>query len=370
MKAIKEFIRLNKKMFFTFCGIIGSFLLILIILLIVKLVKGTKITYAELETKIIAAAKEYYSDNTKTLPKIEGEEISISLDKLVTDGYIKPLEKLVDATCTGTVTVKKNGKQYMYYPNLDCGSEYKTRFLSKIITDESNIVTEGAGIYKYEDGYVFRGEYVNNYITLDNNLWRIVSIDNDGNLKLVKNEPLENQYAWDDRYNVTVDGSFGINDYAKSRIQESLQKLYEHDELIKNSKEHLITYPLCIGKRNSDDMSINKQTDCGTTYSTNVGILSLYEIENGSIDSNCNSINTEACKNYNYFSNFMYGTWISNTANDNTYQAYFGGTYGVDLIDSSEYSDVYPVIVLSGKELYSSGNGSEDNPYLIPLDGK
>lgn len=366
MKAIKEFIRLNKKMFYVLCGVIGVFVLILIILLIVKLVSGTKISYEQLQDKMVIAAENYYYDNTETLPKNEGDEISISIDTLVEKGYLKSLDKLVDASCSGSVVVKKNGEQYMYYPSLDCGSDYKTRTIGSIITDQSNIVESGDGLYKTEDGYVFRGEYVNNYVTFADSTWRIISIDNNGNIRMVKDNYLEDDYSWDDRYNVEADDETGINDYKKSRIKESLEKMYNDNTLVdETNKKHLIMYNLCIGKRNSSEYALSKNIDCSETVPAHIGLLSLYEVKMPSLDKNCTNIDTESCGNYNYFSNFMYGTFFLNSVNDNTYEVYAGKASYTYLTDARYESSIYPVIVISSKEIYVSGNGSEENHFIV-----
>lgn len=366
MKAIKEFIRLNKKMFYIFCGVIGIFVLLLIILLIVKLVKGTKIGYDKLQDKMISAAENYYGANTETLPINEGDEVSISVETLVEKGYLKSLDKLVDASCTGNVTVKKNGEQYMYYPSLDCGSEYKTRTLGSIITDQSNIVESGDGLYKYDDGYVFRGEYVNNYVSFADSIWRIINIDNGGNIRIIKNEILNSEYPWDDRYNVSTEDNSGINEYGKSRIYDQLEELYNSNELFgENDKKHLIAYDACIGKRSFNNTSIDKNLDCNNTIKVHVGLPIMYDVLKPSLDQNCNSINDKACSNYNYFTNFLYYTWFSNAVTENNYEVYSGSSRGIFLISAEEYLDINPVITLSSKEIYSSGNGSEENPYFI-----
>ena len=64
-----------------------------------------------------------------------------------------------------------------------------------------NVVDSGDGLYKDTDDYYYKGENVNNNILLDNELWRIISIKNDGTLKVIKEEPLENKMAWDDGSN-------------------------------------------------------------------------------------------------------------------------------------------------------------------------
>lgn len=58
---------------------------------------------------------------------------------------------------------------------------------------EQSVVTEGSGIYKdsYEDGrYVYRGAEVNNYINFNDELWRIIAVEVNGTLKIVRNQSI------------------------------------------------------------------------------------------------------------------------------------------------------------------------------------
>lgn len=54
---------------------------------------------------------------------------------------------------------------------------------------KENVVDEGDGLYKdiYEDGrYFYKGTNPNNYITFNNETWRILSVETDGSLKIIR----------------------------------------------------------------------------------------------------------------------------------------------------------------------------------------
>jgi len=75
---------------------------------------------------------------------------------------------------------------------------------------KKNVVTSGSGLYRdvYEEGrFIFKGENPNNYICLsdeipclDDNLFRIISVENDGTIKVVKNDSI-GLMAWDEAGN-------------------------------------------------------------------------------------------------------------------------------------------------------------------------
>ena len=56
---------------------------------------------------------------------------------------------------------------------------------------KNNVVTEGDGLYvdTYEDGrYVYKGGDPDNYLKFGGNLYRIISLEKDGTLKIVKKD--------------------------------------------------------------------------------------------------------------------------------------------------------------------------------------
>ena len=56
-----------------------------------------------------------------------------------------------------------------------------------------NVVESGEGLYndKYEENhYVYKGLNPDNYILFNNEFWRIISVENDGTLKIIRNESI------------------------------------------------------------------------------------------------------------------------------------------------------------------------------------
>ena len=72
----------------------------------------------------------------------------------------------------------------------------KANILEKPFTVQKlkdNFVTSGDGLYKdtYESGrFIYKGFEPNNYITFNDELWRIISVESDGKLKIVKNDDI------------------------------------------------------------------------------------------------------------------------------------------------------------------------------------
>ena len=62
-------------------------------------------------------------------------------------------------------------------------------------------IIENAGLEKdpYECRYFFTGANPNNYITFNDETagWRIISVECDGTIKIIKNDNIEDGYSWD-----------------------------------------------------------------------------------------------------------------------------------------------------------------------------
>ncbi len=80
-------------------------------------------------------------------------------------------------------------------------------------TLRAKVVTEGDGIYKDEvtDGrYVYKGSNPNNFIKFNNELWRIMAVETDGSLKIIRANALDNGMVFDLD---TVKNDFSKGDY-------------------------------------------------------------------------------------------------------------------------------------------------------------
>lgn len=349
--------------------IIGSVILIGIIALIVILVnKGdSSLNYSGIEKKMVNGAQDYYKKNEDKLPITDGGYVSITADDLIKNSYLKPFSEMVsdNVSCSGYVNVYKNGDNYAYYPYLDCGENYKSISLAdKII--ETDLVTSESGLYKVNDEYIFRGEYPNNYVSFDNKKWRIVKINNDKSLKLFMiYAELENE-VWDDRYNSDSNSYSGINDFRISRMLEYLNKAYENNEFVsKKNMKFLIKKPWCIGKMPQNDVAISSLDLCSDVYDDlYIGLLQADDVLKSSIAPNCLNIYDGECTNYNYFSRVS-NSWTLNASSVNSSNVFYIGNGFVMYKSASHEMPVRPVININPNVLFSTGDGTEDNPYVI-----
>lgn len=369
VEALKK---LDKKFLIIAGCIILIPVLIIIFLAIIQGCSGGTVTYETYEQKMISAAQKYFNDKDKN-PIEESELITVKLNELVNDGYIKSTEKLLeDTTCDGEVSVRRNGSSIEtngdgflnYTVTLTC-DEYKTVHLVDKITEE--VVTTESGLYLVGEDYIFKGDKVKNYINIFDVSYRIISIDKDGIMKLVKSEPEITSRIWDNKFNVEVNYSYGKNIYKDSVILTYLLSDYENAKKIsKKTKQHIVAYDVCIGKRSANDYSINKALDCSEVLENQViSLMNISDFAMASADPDCNSTISRACKNYNYLSKIATSTWTLNTVSENTYEAFFISDGLAEHQNANSYNEYNIVIYVDGNELYTSGEGTSLNPYII-----
>lgn len=205
----------------------------------------------------------------------------------------------------------------------------------------------GDGLYQdiYENnGYIYKGLNPNNFIRFNNELWRIISINSNNNLKIIKYYPLNNSVLYDS-VNARTDGYSikGCNAWAKTdnySTQAKTGTVAENSELnnylnntyyttINDNNKTLITngvfhYGAIIGDEETNEI-IKKEK----LYQiiSKVGIISdsdglkAYSIDNCNYQSVKENMR-ENCKLSNYLipkQNFMYTSTAFDYSNFDIY---------------------------------------------------
>ncbi len=350
--------------------LIGFLILVIIIITLVVIVnkKEKKASgYSDVETKLVNAAKKYYQKYPEQLQQNEENVISIEAEKLIQNSYLKPFSEMVDKNveCTGYVKIYKNEESYSYFPYLNCGNAYKSKKLNEKIIEENLVGTE-SGLYKENNEYIFKGEYVNNYVKFNNEIWRILKINDDGSIKMILINKKPEKMVWDDRYNVERSGNTGKNDFSISRILEDLNKAYkEHTYINKENTEFLVKKDWCIGKIPEEGIEISNLNLCTETYKNlYIGLINVEEVLKPSLEENCKKVFDGACRNYNYLSTVNIG-WTINAGSNKTYTVYNANQASVTVKNASTSSVIRPVININPDTLYKDGDGTETKPYIV-----
>ena len=385
--------------------IVGVLVVIIILSLIFNTATGgTKYTYDKIETKLVSAAKKYVENmkkqNVDVLPESPlADPYYLSADLLAREEYIKDLSEYAkdETTCVGGVNIyNAGGGNYDYVPELTCGIYYQTvKLVDQVISDNDSGVTTGSGLYQRIDGkfitddselnmvssddfeYVFRGDEVNNFVKIDDNLWRIVSIDNDNNMLLIFNEHSQRAIAWDDKYNEQVAKYQGVNTYEQNGLESTAYKavkdfyngtLVLQDRVSYSEKTNYYTVPmnLCVGKRSTTDTDISGKIECQSVLEDQfIGLLPAYYYMSASLDSGCETIVSKSCGNFNYLSKFDDFWWLLTANSENTNEAYTVSKKYAETSLCNYKADIRPIIKIGSRAVYQEGNGTLENPYQI-----
>ena len=243
---------------------------------------------------------------------------------------------------------------------------------------EVEVVSSGDGLYadEYEAGkYTYKGANPNNYITFNNESWRIISISSDGTLKIMRNESIGDM-AFD-----TTGGTYGNNKWDRpADLKTYLNDTYL--PTITTNADKIVSHTWSIGAvtNNNSDLAGQITAENGTqSQSVSVGMITASEYlranpnteqcENMSI----NNTNNTTCRTTNWMQSIVPSggfLWtISPNASD-SYSVFYvnGGSSSAGRLDYNNAEDfsngVSPVLYLSS-DIALTGDGSQGNPYQI-----
>lgn len=242
----------------------------------------------------------------------------------------------------------------------------------------NNVVTTGDGLYEdeYENGrYVYKGKSPNNYISFNNELWRILSVESDGSLKIIRNN-----YIGDMTFD-TTGGTHGNNNWDRpADIKTYLNN--DYFSTITTNKEQVASHTWSIGKVENANTDLAGQINDENSVKSekaNIGLITASEYLRANTNKtqcgnlSLNNTNRSICKNTNWIyslissSNFLWTISPSTSSDDSvvsiyaliTYAGYINNNYA-----SNSYG-VLPAIYLTQQTKIIGGEGSQTNPYLI-----
>ena len=294
-------------------------------------------------------------------------------------------------TSSLTITLDYSQAENGYTPGEQVASEQLT----------SNLVTSGDGLYEdtYEPGrYVYKGANPNNYITFNNEEWRIISVEADGTLKIMKNSSIgsmaydsaglrgvdtglaEDAYCNLNRYGCNawmISDSF-INEGGEgpvlknAELNDYLNNEY-YDSFTNTAKAQIINHNFAVGgaaSTNNDLMNQIKDEN-RMIWNGKIGLISASDYLKGNRNiSKCethylNQENVEICKQSNYLIN-NYSYWVITPHITATYRGFrvsSTGSLGWGINANAKW-DILPSLYLKS-DIMLTGNGTKDNPYTI-----
>ena len=261
-------------------------------------------------------------------------------------------------------------------------------------------VESGDGLYEdeYESGrYIYRGTNPNNYIEFNNELWRIIAKEADGTYKIIRNEVLPEQKAFDSQGARTTgycsNSSFGCNAWSSTANMvgspseftngtytgtvdaDSEMLTYLNGEYLNGitvNKDKIVNHDYNIGAVvSNNDLATQIEGEKAYKWNGEVGLISDSDYINANSDMNTcgtyskNNSKKTTCRNTNWMYISVTRWW---SLSPNAYASYSVFSVGSDGYVGGNYAyysyGVRPAVYLTSS-LSLSGSGTQSDPYRI-----
>jgi len=228
-------------------------------------------------------------------------------------------------------------------------------------------VTTGDGLYadEYEAGrYVYKGANPNNYITFNNETWRILAVESDGTLKIMKKDSI-GKIVWDTSNSNNWVRPATLNTYLNNDYYNSLGS--ETQDLI--YKDH--SWGIGSAIFDNTDLAEQIESENSRTWTGNIGLMSASDaIKANTNTEQCGNMglrnsNTNICKSENYIVPSSGEVWTitTNQAENRVFTVPEDGRIGHYFTTWQHYG-VLPTLYLT-PNITLEGKGTESNPYTI-----
>ena len=200
--------------------------------------------------------------------------------------------------------------------------------VKNINIDNLTAINDNSGI-----SYYYKADSQNNYIRVNNMLFRIIRVNGDGTLRIMLND-------------VVLTSTFGNENYKSSTLRNTLNNWYKTNF---TGVDYVVAGQFDASNY-EDNYDITNLIDLNGYRTDNVGTLSVREA----------TIMSEDLTNYNFL-NTVYGFYLMNASGHSNAYYYKDGKVGVT--GYNNVLSVRPVININANELV--GDGTYNNPYTI-----
>ena len=240
------------------------------------------------------------------------------------------------------------------------------RVFTKLI--DRDLVTTGNGLYadsQTAGRYYYKGSDPHNYLSFNGTLWRILSLEPDGSVKII----LKNAYISAPFHSANS----GLTNFTSVAAYASLVDYY-NNTLTAESKKYLTSHVsysgvVSYGASTANTIADTVNAEKGATITTNIVLPSITDYLRAS--NNCNdstswkSINNSpfVCKTYNWMYDSGGSYWFLN-AYSATRARYQNTSGAVSLYTVSDLRGYRPVVYLKATTTFQ-GNGTTSSPYTV-----
>lgn len=342
--------------------------MMIIVPVVVSQLKKSKETALTTQISLIEkAASNYAIEHPENLDEYNLNDSYVSIAELQS---LKYLEKgtiknpVTRKAMNGCVVISYDSEKSLYnytYKEETCDSlKLSTTSLVSAyeqILEKNDVITSGVGLYEMDNEYVYRGLTPNNYITVDNTLYRILSLNKENKtIKIIKDSG--DTKVWQE------DSKVKDNSFRVSSVYTYLNTNF-YQTLSENLKKHIVdnaTWDTGIGDFKEASYQAIKSVSSLSNINANIGLLSVYEYTRASLNESCQKDFLDSnCTGKNYLSKGK-KIWLLNS--DETKTWFVNEEGKVAETTSPNTAAIYPVFVLK-PNVTVTGEGTKDTPYIL-----
>ena len=312
-------------------------------------------TYTTQDGDLYFAQNKILSVFFKGTKPSDGGEVTLTSGKVTKaklnfDGNVVTYDGKSTTTDGGTSSTEKTAASYLSLKNISGNTE-------GLITDD----TKDRNIR-----YAGSESVVKNYVTFNNEMWRIIGIFN-GRMKLVRNDSI-GQIAWN---------TAGTNDWATSSLGLYLNGDY-FNSIDATSKNMILDTTYYMGKHSNNgyvkkDVGYEDERKSGvTTWIGKIGLL--YPSDYGYAAGSACDVTLEQYNNADCTSNNWLYTGIEYWLITPIYETHACNVYSSGLVNqgymggNTTYTNhVRPTLYLNANVKIISGDGTSGNPYTLGM---
>ena len=236
------------------------------------------------------------------------------------------------------------------------------------VLENTDIVTSGDGLYKdeYEEGkYTYKGANPNNYITFNDEEagWRIISINSDGTIKIMKNGGI-GDIAWDTSDSNNWNRPASLNTYLNSTYYNGLNSTAQSQIVEASYYSGGVT-------ANNNDMQDQISYEKLVTSKVKVALPTVSEYIRAASNTICKTFNAfnnnyNTCRDSDWMFNNDFWWTLSPESGYSNHMLFVFYNGGISYT-FARYTDsaVRPAITLSSKVQITGGTGTQSDPYTL-----
>lgn len=250
------------------------------------------------------------------------KEVKDNKDKLTSSDVVIDTSK-VDTSKVGTYKVDYK----VYDKTYNVGKTSRTVIVAETLSDNIKR-NKGAN-------YTYTGDINDNFVLFSGMMFRIVNVDNEGNIKLITDNPISNV-------------SYGDGDYKESNIYTWLNE-YFYNHLNENSKKYMKEVTWCYDYQENAGII----DSCNNSVNAKVGLLSVSEYEKAK------------SAGYSYLMKKLKFSMINKKNESSIWINDISYSNGYNNMSASDILGVRPVIVLDKSIFLTGGNGTMEDPFKL-----